>query len=136
MTMPTRFSRAAALRVIAVYAGFGLAIGFSFLPLIPVVRAIGWPRDTSVGIALFGLMPMLIVLTGLRHPWLWVNLVGLLLAMLSWAVGYAAGNLLMGIGSIGFNLAIMAPYVVPGYVALTLVVFVLASRRSCAGTRG
>jgi hypothetical protein len=67
-----------------------------------------------------------------------VNLFGLVLAVFSWTLGFTAANLLMGFGlrSVGFNLVILAPCVVPGYVALTLVVFVLASRRSCAGTRG
>ena len=128
--MPEATGRISAHWVMAVYVGCGLLIGLSFLPLVPVVRAIGWPRDASVGLGLFGLLPLLIVLAGAACPRLLVNLVGLLLAIVSWSAGFTAANLLAGYGfrSVAFNLVLMAPFVVPGYVVLALVVWALASR--------
>ncbi len=124
-----RFIQNPSHRVVAVYAACGLAIGFIFLPLIPLVRILGLPRDSSVGIAIFGLMPLLLIVLGLSYPRFLINLLGLIVAMLSWALGYAVASLLMGFGSscIVFSLVIMAPLVLPAYFILTLLVFVLAN---------
>lgn len=124
-----RFIQNSSHRVVAVYAACGLAIGFIFLPLIPLVRILGLPRDSSVGIAIFGLMPLLLIVLGLSYPRFLINLLGLIVAMLSWALGYAVASLLMGFGSscIVFSLVIMAPLVLPAYFILTLLVFVLAN---------
>lgn len=118
-------------RFLALYAACGLVIGFGFLPLIPLVRFLGFPRDTSVGIALFGLMPLLVVGAGLSYPRLSLNLLGLGLAILTWALGYTAASLLMGftLSSVGYSLVIMAPLVVPGYVVLGLLVCLLVNLR-------
>jgi membrane protease YdiL (CAAX protease family) len=128
--MAARTGRSAAHLVIAIDVACGLAIGLSFLPLIPVVRALGWPRDASAGLGLFGFLPLLIVLTGVACPRLPVNLLGLLVAVVSWAAGFTAANLALGYGfrSVAFNLAIVAPYLGPGYVLLALAVWALRTR--------
>lgn len=124
-----RFIQNSSHRVVAVYAACGLAIGFIFLPLIPLVRILGFPRDSSLGIAILGLMPLLLVVLGLAYPRFLINLLGLIVAILTWALGYAVASLLMGFGSscIVFSLVIMAPLVLPAYFILTLLVFVLAN---------
>ena len=119
-------------RIVVVYAAFGVVIGFIFLPLIPLVRLIGLPRDTSVGIAAFGLMPLLIVTMGVVCPRLPVNLVGVTVAVMGCAFGYAVASLFMGFGvsSIGYGMTIMGAVLVPGYIVLALVVFVVRARNS------
>ncbi|MHC4505511.1 MAG: hypothetical protein ACYTFI_19575 [Planctomycetota bacterium] len=97
--------------------------GFVFLPLMPVVRMLGFPRDSSVGFSLYGLMPLLLVALGVSCPRLLVNVVGLVLAILACALGYAVGCQLMGSGSVAFNLVSMAPFVVPPYFVLVLLVY-------------
>ena len=105
---------------------------YARLPLIPLVRLIGLPRDTSVGIAAFGLMPLLIVTMGVVCPRLPVNLVGVTVAVMGCAFGYAVASLLMGFGvsSIGYGMTIMGVVLVPGYIVLALVVFVVRARNS------
>ena len=117
--------------VVAAHAAAGLIIGFIFLPLIPLVRAFGWPRDASVGISVFGLMPLLIVVAGVLYPRLAVNMLGLLVAILTWSAGYGVASMLMGFGlsSITFSLGIMAPFVVPAYFVLTFLAFGLGRLR-------
>ncbi|MHC4142052.1 MAG: hypothetical protein ACYSUF_09305 [Planctomycetota bacterium] len=117
--------------IVAAYAAAGFIIGFVLLPLIPVMRALGWPRDTSVGITLFGLMPVLIVVAGVLYPRLVVNVLGVLAAILTWSAGYIVACMLMdfGRGSIGYNLAIMAPFTLPPYFVLTFLAFGLGRLR-------
>jgi hypothetical protein len=117
--------------IVTAYAASGFVIGFVFLPLIPLVRAVGWPRDTSVGIALYGLMPALIVVAGVVHPRLVVNLLGVLAAIGTWSAGYAVACTMMEFdgGSIGYNLVIMAPFTVPVYFLLTFLAFALGRLR-------
>jgi hypothetical protein len=125
------------IRVVGLYAAAGLVIGFVFLPLIPLVRALGFPRDSAVGIALFGLMPILIVVVGVLRPRLDVNLLGLLVALITWSLGYMLACMIMGfdLSSIGFSLTIMAPIMVPVYIALSLLAFGVGRFR-CAQARG
>jgi hypothetical protein len=111
--------------IVVAYAAAGLIIGFLFLPLISLVRAVGWPRDISVGISLFGLMPVLIVVAGVLYPRLVINVLGLLVAILTWSAGYGVACMLRGSDTvtIGYNLVIMGQFMVPAYFVLTLLTF-------------
>jgi hypothetical protein len=124
--------------IVGLYAAAGLVIGFVFLPLIPVVRALGFARDSSVGVALFGFMPILIVVAGVLWPRLVVNLLGLFVALLTWSLGYMIACMIMGfdLSSVGFSLSIMAPIMVPAYIALALLSFGVGRLRRAQARNG
>ena len=119
--------------VAAFYTIGGVISGFAYLPLIPLVRAIGLPRDSSVAIALFGFMPLLIIVLGWHYRGFLLNLVGVLVSMLAWAVGYALACKIWGglsPGMIALGLINMGQFMAPAYVVLALLVYALVGWKS------
>ena len=113
-------------RVFAAYAIGGLVSGLAFLPLIPIVRALGLPRDSSVAISLFGFMPLLIIVLGGLYRKFWPNLLGVFVCMLTWSLGYALACAIGGFDQIVFGLLHLGLFIVPAYVALALAVYAAA----------
>lgn len=112
------------------YAAAGLLSGFALLPLTPAARAVGLPRDAGVGIALFGLLPLLIIALGVLHRKCLAGLAGTLLALAGWGAGYAVACKLAGYGSIRYNLTLMAIFAVPACLLLALLVYGLTAWRA------
>ncbi len=114
-------------RLVALYAAGGLAAGCLILPLVPFVRAAGLARDASVAASAFVLLPLAIIGLGRCRARLLLHLLGALLAGIGWGVGYAVSGFLMGFdrATVGFGLALMAPWVIPISLVAALIVGLL-----------